>query len=321
MLVLDGDAASQRAVVGNKAANLGALMNHGIRVPPAGCVLRAAYEEHLSATFLATSNGDGGTLSIDDGKVPTDHIRDAIRDRPLSAELQNELELMYERVLQPALDLWGWGAIARSSSTAEDSEGGSFAGVYDSATNLMSVAEVCEGVKECWASAAGPRALAYATSLGRDLRASRMAVLVQAVVPADVAGVMWTMDPMPGGQGRMVIESSWGLGCSVVDGSVTPDHFELSRQGFAAQKIRIGAKDRQICLVGQRLVEATVSPERRGTMTLGVDELTRLGDLGAYIESLFGRPQDIEWAIVGKKLYVLQSRPLAVRSPIGDSEA
>lgn len=173
----------------------------------------------------------------------------------------------------------------RSSASAEDSEAASFAGQQETYLNVFGAGDVSRRVVDCWASFFSERALFYRARKG-SLEDLAMAVVVQRMVEPDKAGVVFTVDPVARRRDRMIVEAVFGLGEQVVSGHVTPDHYVVDREG-AVQR--------------EHLVNGGV---------LEPDELRVLAELGRTLEAHFGKPQDIEWAIQGGEVYLLQSRPV-----------
>ena len=252
-------------VAGGKGASLAAMTAAGLPVPP-GFALRAdALEGSVDAARLRELAGAG------------DH--ESARGLVLAAEAPRE-------ALAAAYDRLGGGRVAvRSSACAEDSEAASFAGQQETYLGVAGYEELCRRVVDCWASFFSERALFYRRHKG-SLDDLGMAVVVQRMVEAEKAGVLFTVDPVQRRRDRMLVEAVFGLGEQVVSGEVTPDHYLIDRDG--------GVKH-------ERLVAGGV---------LADDELRELAQLGRRLEEHFGGPQDVEWAMVGDRVYLLQSRPV-----------
>ncbi len=175
----------------------------------------------------------------------------------------------------------------RSSGTAEDLGGASFAGMYETVLDIEGRGAVLDAVRHCWAALESDRLVSYAGRLGLDPSRLELALLVQRMVPAEAAGVLLTVDPISGDEARMLVEAAPGLGDAVVSGTVTPDRYVLDRDG------------------------AVVSSEPAGgAPVLSAGALASLVEVGRRIHRSFGRPQDIEFAFAGGRLHVLQSRPI-----------
>ncbi len=190
---------------------------------------------------------------------------------------RDEIGRAYERL--------GGSVAVRSSACAEDSEEASFAGQQETFLGVSGAGHICARVVDCWASFFSERALFYRSRKG-SLDDLEMAVVVQTMIEAEKSGVLFTVDPVAQRRDRLLIEAVFGLGEQVVSGEVTPDHYIVDRQGEVKT---------------ERLVHGGV---------LTHDELRSLVAAGASLEERFGGPQDIEWAIVGESLYLLQSRPV-----------
>jgi pyruvate,water dikinase len=189
-----------------------------------------------------------------------------------------EITAAYERL--------GGGAVAvRSSACAEDSESASFAGQQETFLGVVGASDVCDRIVDCWASFFTEHALFYRSQKG-SIDDLAMAVVVQRMVDPDAAGVLFTVDPVQRRRDRMIVEAVRGLGGQVVSGELTPDHYVVDRAGVRKR---------------ERLVADGVLTD---------DQLARLAVLGARLEEHFGAPQDVEWAIAGGEIYLLQSRPV-----------
>jgi pyruvate, water dikinase len=208
------------------------------------------------------------------------------------------------------LDGLGGGAVAvRSSGGGEDSATGSAAGQYDSFLAVEGVAAVVGKVQLVWGSLWGGRAVSYRRLHPES--APEIAVIVQRLVDAEVAGVLFTADSRRPG-GAAVIEASWGLGESVVQGLVTPDSYVV--QGDGEIDRRCGSKstrrDRRSGGEGSGVVSSEVSVERREELCLGDEQVRRIVRLGREVTELMGGPQDIEFAVENGQIWLLQARPI-----------
>jgi pyruvate,water dikinase len=208
--------------------------------------------------------------------------------------------------LLAAYHAMGGGPVAvRSSATAEDGEAASFAGQQETFLGVQGDEALIESITACWNSLRGERAIAYRQAQGIDEHALAMAVIVQKLVPAEVAGVLFTTDPLST-EPRMLVEASWGLGESVVGGHVVPDRFTLHRESGATLQAVLGSKTVQRMGIRQEVVPA----ERRGILCLQEPQLQELAALGRQIEAHFGGPRDVEWAWAEGKCWLLQARPI-----------
>jgi pyruvate,water dikinase len=197
----------------------------------------------------------------------------------------------------------------RSSATAEDSEAASFAGQQETFLHVRGGDQVRERIRDCWASFFSERALFYRSKKG-SLGDLGMAVVVQRMVDADIAGVLFTCDPVRKRRDRMVVEAVIGLGEAAVSGAVTPDHYVLKRDG-SVRKAQVHAQPYAVVAdPGGGVVERPLSPEQAGARKADDELLAALARLGEDLEQRVGVPQDIEWAVQDGQLYVLQARPV-----------
>jgi pyruvate,water dikinase len=303
------------AVAGGKAANLGELLRAGLPVPPGFCVTTAAYravalDPSVRAAIerlAAVERGDAAGLA-----AGATAVREALRVAPVPAEIREACARAYV----------GLGAevvvAVRSSATAEDLPDASFAGQQDTLLGVRGEAAVLAAIRRCWASLFSERAVAYRAPRGIAPDAVELAVVVQALVPASVAGVLFTADPLSGRRHRAVIDASPGLGEAVVSGAVNPDHFEVEHRAVVVRRIgdkrlRIDAEVAADGVSGTRQVEVAASE----TPCVSDAELHALVALGERIAAHFGAPQDIEWALdADRRPAILQARPITTLYPL-----
>jgi rifampicin phosphotransferase len=316
--------------VGGKAANLGEMVRAGLPVPPGFCVTAAAYRR-----FIAESDSHARIGMLLDGLATADtaaventtgEIRRMLTEEALPADIGEEIVARYKEL---AIKLGGSGGPAplvavRSSATAEDLPDASFAGQQDTYLNVSGDKSVLEHVKRCWASLWTARAVTYRQKQGYDHGQVALAVVVQAMVPADVAGVLFTADPLTSDRQVMVINASWGLGEAIVAGLVTPDTWSVRKGTHHVVSRQIGQKGVQVTRAANgQTVEGPVPPELRDRASLADDHLTELAALGARVEDHYQAPMDIEWALTNGRFYMLQARPITtlaaeVSYPAGD---
>jgi pyruvate, water dikinase len=196
----------------------------------------------------------------------------------------------------------------RSSACAEDSETASYAGQQETYLYVRGADQVLDRVRDCWASFFSERAIFYREKKG-SLDDLGMAVVVQRMVRSDVAGVLFTCDPVRGRRDRMVVEAVLGLGEAAVSGQVTPDHYILKRDG-TIRKAQVSSQPFAIVPVESGGTEERELGAEGGEAKIGEEHLRELAKLGDDLEQQLGGPQDIEWALEGGELYVLQARPV-----------
>jgi pyruvate,water dikinase len=234
---------------------------------------------------------------------------DAYRHRPDDLAFAPEVDAAYRQL--------GGGPVAvRSSATAEDAADTSFAGQQETILGVEGADAVLAAVKRCWASLHTERAVAYRAKQGIDAAGIAMAVVVQRLVPAEVAGVLFTRDPQDPTGRLMLVEASWGLGEAVVSGRVTPDRFRLDRATGSAAEKHAGRKPVRVTAAGEEHVAA----ELQHALCLNDSALSQLAELGRKVEALYGDPRDVEWAYAGGQLFLLQARPITVAT-VAEREA
>ncbi|HET6762706.1 MAG TPA: rifamycin-inactivating phosphotransferase, partial [Longimicrobiaceae bacterium] len=210
----------------------------------------------------------------------------------------------------------------RSSATAEDLPSASFAGQQDTYLNVVGPAAILRHVSRCWASLFTERAVTYRLRNGIDHRQVQMAVVVQRMVIPQVAGILFTADPVTGNRRVASVEASFGLGEALVSGRVNADVYKV-RDGEVVART-IGAKELAILAApAGGTVEQATAPERQAQPALTDAQVVRLAELGRRIDAHFGRPQDIEWCLADDAFHIVQSRPITTLFPIpetGDGE-
>ncbi len=308
---------ADRPTVGGKGGSLGELTRAGIAVP-AGFVVRTAAFEQLVDALECEAPLRAQVEALEPGDLPgitqvsqqlIARVASAALPAPLLAELHAaHTELCKDEPQSPLA--------VRSSATTEDAEDASFAGLQDTYLWVMGVAEVERQLRNCWASLYSVPSIAYRRSKGLPEAGVAMAVVVQRMVDARTAGVMFTRSPTTGDRSVVVIEGAWGLGSAVVSGEVTPDRFVVGKITGEISVREIRDKHIQHLPVATGgTVESETPAELRNEPCVSDEELMRLRETGRRIERHYGRPQDIEWAFDrDQKLLILQSRPETVWS-------
>jgi len=300
--------------VGGKAANLGELTRAGLPVPPGFCLTTEAYRQATEHAVLEeifdelehTANSDIAALSALAARARTAVL--AVTIPPAIAEAV-------------AAEYAGLGAdvpvAVRSSATAEDLPFASFAGQQDTYLNIVGRDDVLDAVRRCWASLWTERAVVYRATQGIDSRTVRLAVVVQEMVDAAVAGVLFTANPVTGRRREAVIDASPGLGEAVVSGAVNPDHFVVDTAREVILDRRLG--DKRLAIHGLPGGGTTRIELASGSDAACVsdEQLIALARLGHRVEQHFGSPQDTEWAIdADGTLWLTQARPITTLYPL-----
>ncbi len=300
------------SIAGGKGASLGAMLQVGLPVPEGFAVLTQAYEDFVAHNRL----GESVRPLVED--VPPDdpqwlaEAAQALKDRFMAGEIPAQVA----QAIAQAYDRIGGGlVVVRSSATAEDLPGASFAGQHDSFLNIKGKEDVCDAVRRCWASLWNPRAVSYRKRVGLDTTDIAIAVVVQRMINAERSGVLFTANPLDHRRDRMLLSASFGLGEAVVGGDVTPDTWVLDSTG---QVVEHHLADKQVITQreGKGTVNRPMPEDQRRTLTLNADEVAALAQLGARAQKFFDSPQDLEWAMEGAKIYLVQSRPITSLFPL-----
>ena len=293
--VLEFDEVSEDAIrlVGGKGLRLAEMAQAGLPVLPGFCVTTVAYRAFLS------HNGLEAIVSAEDETT----VHDQITTAELPEDITIAIREAYERLSGPVA--------VRSSATAEDSQDASFAGQYDTFLNVTGSEAVLEKVRACWAGLWSERALAYTREQGLDPFQADMGVVVQRQGQAEAAGVLFTLNPLTGREEEMMVEAAWGLGEAVVSGRVTPDHYVVD--AVDGQVLSRDIANQSVVLVTDEeggVREEPLPPDQCDRPVLSDEQLLELAELGYKVQSLYGYPQDVEWALVDGEFVLLQARPL-----------
>jgi pyruvate,water dikinase len=307
-----------RSSVGGKGGSLGELERAGIDVPPGFVVRTNVFERFIQAldaraplrAAIETLDPD----QLDAVSATTKAIRERVLKEPLPADIEAEVGSAYAALCADAPDA---PVAVRSSATTEDAADASFAGLQDTYLWVIGADEVLKMVRSCWASLYSVESVCYRRR--HDFREEdvAMAVVVQRMIDARTAGVMFTRSPTSGDRSVVTIEGAFGLGSSVVSGEVTPDRWviakltdEITVRDVSDKHIKHAPKP------GGGVEEVELSNEERRAPSLSDEELIRLKAIGQRTEKHYGRPQDIEWAIENGtgRIFLLQSRPETVWS-------
>ncbi|MCR4402794.1 MAG: PEP-utilizing enzyme [Firmicutes bacterium] len=281
------------AIVGGKARNLARLVRAGLPVPSGFVVTTTAYLRHADGAGLGEGSDEQGAAG--------------------HSSLWNAVRAAYEELV--ASDP-GASCAVRSSANVEDEVGASHAGQYETILGVRTWDALVEAIRACWGSLNGDRTRAY--SPHRDARRAligaerAMAVLVQIEVAADVSGVLFTLNPQSGRENEMLVEATWGLGEALVAGLATPDRFVVDTWTATIVDARVSDKKLMVAAGGAEPIP--VPGEMRTKRTLDDASLVLLARLGERIQEEYGLPQDIEWAMSGGEIMILQARPLTAFS-------
>lgn len=298
-------------LVGGKGANLGEMTQAGFPVPNGFAVTVESYDrflEHnqikkeLNAMLSGLDRNDPVELQkvaeklqrkVEKGEIPDDVKKEVVKSyKRLSGRFSSAL------------------VATRSSATAEDLPGMSFAGQQATFLNIKGERSLLDSVRLCWASLFTARAIFYREENRIKHEKVKISVIVQKMVQSDVSGVMFSIDPVTNEKDRIIIESVWGLGELIVQGSVLPDKYTVQKDTFAILSKEISDQQIQLIKKGQETKEREVPKKIRDKQKISDDEIVKLAKLADKLQKHYYYPQDIEWAKEGKELYIVQTRPV-----------
>lgn len=301
-------------LAGGKGANLGELSKiTGIQVPPGFCISTSAFKRIIEQTPSINDLLD--QLSLLKGE-------DRNKIAELSAEIRKTIAgiTIPQDIIEEITDQLSTlgannGYAVRSSATAEDLPTASFAGQQDTYLNCVGTEAILNHISQCWASLFTERAVIYRLQNGFDHRKVQLAVVVQQMVFPQVAGIVFTADPVTGNRKVLSIDASFGLGEALVSGLVNADNYKV-RNGELLDK-KISSKKLAIYALQEGgTQEQKIGPELQNHQALSDEQILQLAHIGRKIEAHFGSPQDIEWCFVDGIFYILQSRPITTLYPI-----
>ncbi len=323
--------------VGGKGANLGEMVKAGMPVPPGFVVTAESYQ-----TFLEENNLKREIHRLLDNLNPNNPvelqeashaIKRKLNSSPVPEEIARDIIASYlklpqklrkEKGLRRILRLGGAEPFVavRSSATSEDSKEASFAGQNETFLNIKGEANVVDAVRRCWASLFEARSIFYRVQNHFDHLRSNIAVVVQAMVQSDVSGIMFSIDPVTNNRSRIIIETAWGLGEYIVQGKVTPDHYEVNKSDLTIVEQRVSPQ--KVMFARNRRGETREIPVPKKLIEktkLNEEEIRELAKLSRALETHYFFPQDSEFAVSSGKIYIVQTRPITTIKDNSASEA
>ncbi len=307
--------ADQRAsleTVGGKGASLAKLINAGLPVPDGFHITTAAYRQFVEANQLEPGI-QAALVSVDASQpqslaAASQKIGEIFAAAPIPPEIAEAVNTAYAALADrqaAALPV-----AVRSSATAEDLPEASFAGQQETYLNIQGAAAVLAAVRKCWASLWTARAIGYRARQQIGAEGVALAVVVQVLVPAEAAGILFSANPVNGRRDQMLVSASWGLGEAVVGGLVTPDNLTLAKSSGEVIQQEIGQKMIQTVRVDGGTEEVPVPEKLRLAPVIDARQAARLCRLGNQIEEIYGTPMDIEWVLLKDQFSIVQARPI-----------
>ena len=310
--------------VGGKNANLGEMIKAQIRVPPGFAVTTGSYLGFISATGIGKEIyrmlSDLDTEDMGALEHAATRARELIKKASMPEDIEKAIHEAYSRLCSKCT-LQDTPVAVRSSATAEDLPTASFAGQQDTYLWIEGKDRVIDRVQKCWASLFTARAIAYRVKNNFPHEKVLISVGVQKMVNAKAAGVMFTLNPTNGDPSKVVIEGSWGLGETVVSGSVTPDKFVVDKVIMEISEKTISRKHIECVYDPEKCetIDRDVNPDLQSMCCMEDQEVKELVVMAKHIEDHYDRPMDIEWAIdkdipFPKSIFIVQARPETVWS-------
>lgn len=298
-------------LVGGKAANLGELLRVEIPVPDGFVVDARTFRDFIERSRIKDKIYDILNKINIENSNELEEASKTIREIIVSSEIPNEIEEEIIKAYRKLCEEEGGEVYVaiRSSATAEDLPGASFAGQQETYLNVKGEKNVVEKVKECWSSLFTPRAIYYRVQKGFRHEDVSIAVVVQKMVNSEKSGVMFTSHPVTG-EKKCIIEAVFGLGEAIVSGSVTPDTYIYDRRSKKLIDVKIGEKKFMIVRKDGENTKVELDEKTMKKRVLSDQEIEKLVSIGELIEEHYGKPQDVEWAIEKDKIFIVQSRPV-----------
>lgn len=308
------------AMVGGKGANLGEMTQAGFPVPNGFIVTSYAYYQFLDEDKLRDKIHDLlGTLDVNDANALEEAAKKTqklITHAHFPKDIAKEIIEAYFTLSGPLHNAL---VAVRSSATAEDLPGASFAGQQSTFLNVQGEANLIEMVREAWASLFTARAIFYRATNKFDHFKVGIAVPVQKMVESDSSGIMFTIDPVTNDKSKVMIEAIHGLGEMIVQGAVTPDHYEVDKKTMDITSRIIREQEKKMVKRGKGNAIYKLTEEEAKQQKLPDDKIVELAEIGKKLEHHYYFPQDIEWAMEDGKLYIVQTRPVTTTENKVDS--
>jgi len=294
-------------LAGGKGASLGEMTRSGIPVPPGFVITAKSFDQFLTETDLTqeieAQLDKVNYEDVDSVDNASKTIADLIHDARFPKDLEKEILSEFEKL--------GTELVAvRSSATAEDSSTASWAGELESYLNTDKN-HLLGNVKKCWASLFTPRAIVYRMEKGMRQTKVSVAVVIQAMIQSEVAGICFTVHPVTKDKNQMIIEAGYGLGEAIVSGQITPDSYVIHKDDYKIIDINIAEQEKKITKDpdgGNHWVE--IEKKERNKQKLNNEQIIELVKICLNIEKHYGFPCDIEWGFVKNKFHIVQSRPI-----------
>jgi pyruvate,water dikinase len=310
-------------LVGGKGANLGEMTKAGFPVPPGFIITSAAYFHFLDVTGIK-SGIDDLLLKCDvNNQNKLQQTSDAIRHLIMRQSIPDEIsrEVIHSYFQMDKGPLKHTIVAVRSSATAEDLPDASFAGQQETYLNVYGEAELMQTIRACWASLFTPRAIFYRATNKYDHFKVGIAVPIQKMIQSEKSGIMFTLDPVTNDKNMITIEAIFGLGEMIVQGKVTPDHYEVDKKTLEIVSKVVRVQEKKMIKKGHDENSTVILTKKEGEKVKLTDaEIKKLAELGIKLEKHYFFPQDAEWAIENNRVYIVQTRPVTTTGKKADTK-
>lgn len=308
-------------IVGGKGANLGEMARSGFPVPDGFVVTVSAYEKFLKDNNLEENIysilNKTNTQNPEELKNASEKTQKLVKQSKIPDDVKKEIITSYRKLTGIFSKIY---VAARSSATAEDMPGTSFAGQQATYLNIRGEANLMQAVKDCWASLYTPRSIFYRVENKITHENVKIAVVVQKMIRSDASGVMFSIDPVTSDKDRIIIEAVWGLGEMIVQGSVIPDRYAVQKDTYSILSKEISEQRIQLIRKGEKTLEDVVPTRIFDKQKITDLDIQTLAKLAEKLHQHYFFPQDIEWAKEKGKLYIVQTRPVTSFQKKGDSQ-
>ena len=306
---LDETDKTDMSLVSTKFANLGELLKLQLNVPFGFCITTAVYQKIVLQSGLKKYLSDIlGKINYDDYdslNSATEKMKAATVNQEIPEQIKDDITVSYNKLRAKTKTIH---FAVRSSCTYEDLPDSSFAGQYDTYLGISSIEDLLLSVKNCWASLWNPRALVYREKRNIDHLKALMAVIIQPMIACKQSGVMFTVNPMSNERDEIFLNASWGLGESIVSEQVAGDEYIVNKASEDIKLKKISNKNIKIVQLPKGIKRIQVAGDKRKQQCLSDEQIKKLASIGLKLEVYFGCPQDIEWGIAQKNIYIFQSR-------------
>ncbi|MEI6499191.1 MAG: PEP/pyruvate-binding domain-containing protein [bacterium] len=296
---------SDSKIAGGKGASLGEMMSNGFSVPDGFVVLSTVFEKNILDKNESKINETLSKIDYKDSESilsASEKIQNMIMRYNFSSDLVEDINNNFQSLDAEFVAV-------RSSATAEDGVDTSWAGELESYLNTTEE-NLLQNIKRCWASLYTSRAIYYRYENNLLNKHISVAVIVQSMIPSEVSGIAFTVHPVTKNIDQILVEAGFGLGESIVSGSITPDKYLINKSNLSIEDVHISSQEIETARSREGTLIVPISEDKRGLQKLMGREIVKLAEICLKIENHYNFPCDIEWAFSRGKLYIVQSRPI-----------